>query len=83
MPTVANFYTCLSSGQVEELSVRGKIAVEQKKLLDDYNVAQGEGNINDAEDEYLKMSAQIVREQLMDRLYPNLFNPNHTPISTR
>lgn len=83
MPTVANFYTCLSSGQVEELSVRGKIAVEQKKLLDDYNVAQGEGNINDAEDEYLKMSAQIVREQLMDHLYPNLFNPNHTPISTR
>ena len=29
------------------------------------------------------MSAQIVREQLMDRVYPNLFNPNHTPISTQ
>ena len=68
---------------MEELSVRGKIAVEQKKLLDDYNVAQGEGNINDAEDEYLKMSAQIVREQSMDNLYPNLFYPNHAPVSTR
>jgi hypothetical protein len=48
------------SGQVEELSVRGKIAVEQKKVLIDYNVAQGNVNINDAEDEYLQLSAQIV-----------------------
>ena len=78
-----NFYSCPSSGQVEELSVRGKIAMEQKKLLNDYNVAQGEGNINEVEDEYLKMSAQIVCDQSMNHLCPNLFITNHTPILTR
>jgi len=56
------------SGQVEELSVRGKIAVEQKKILNDYNVSLGEANINDAEDEYLQLSAQI------DKITLKLFN---------
>lgn len=48
-------------GQAEELSVRGQIAFEQKKWLTDYNISQGVGNANDAEDEYLQLSAQIVR----------------------
>lgn len=48
------------SAQVEELSVRGKIAIEQKKVLTDYNVAQGAGDGNAAEEEYLQLSAQVV-----------------------
>lgn len=50
----------LFSGQVEELSVRGKIAIEQKKVLTDYSVAQGECDVNAAEEEYLQLSVQVV-----------------------
>eukprot|EP00804_Cyclotella_cryptica_P016909 CCRYP_001865-RA/>CCRYP_001865-RA protein AED:0.05 eAED:0.05 QI:78/1/1/1/1/0.75/4/1399/978 len=57
MPLAAGLTKC---GQVEELSIRGKIALEQKKVLNDYNTAHGEGNANDAEDEYIQLSAQIV-----------------------
>lgn len=48
------------SGHMEELSIRGNIALNQQKVLNDYKVSQGEENAADLEDEYAQLSAQIV-----------------------
>ncbi|EED90214.1 wd-40 repeat-containing protein [Thalassiosira pseudonana CCMP1335] len=55
-------------GHMEELSIRGNIALNQQKVLNDYKVSQGEENAADLEDEYAQLSAQI------DKVTLQLFN---------
>lgn len=49
------------SGPLDEISVRGNIALNQQKVLNDYLCNLGEADEDSLEEEYVQMSAQVVR----------------------